>query len=184
MRIFDFDGVIGSAFGEALFNLPETPTDATFMSAAQKRFRLKAQGEKRICLRYMLIQRTLWDMSMGIEEGPLFTEAANGEPFIILTARSDLYAVKRMHRFLDFHGMEPSRTFHVGSTEKHTVVEMLMRALPDEQLTFWDDNQQHINGVNGLNNSRVTSIKVDNDMEAMYARASTFYNKQLLEYIT
>lgn len=183
MRIFDFDGVIGSAFEEALFTMPETPTDAIFMNAAQKRFRLKIEGESRLSSRYMLIQRAMWDMNHGIEEGPRYHDAVNGQPLIVLTARSDLYAVKRMHQFLDYHGIRPSRTFHVGSVPKHHTVTMMMKAMPETQFTFYDDNQSHVDGVNNLKNDRVSAFFVDNDMEAAYERASSFYNDQLLEYI-
>lgn len=181
IRLFDFDGVLGSAFEEALFTMPVDPSwDGYFMQKASRKFKLHALEESVESRRYMLLQRAMWERKDGIRPGPLLDEASTGE-FMILTARSDLYAIKRMHDFLDFHGLKPTRVFTLGSTPKELVVKMLLEEFPREDFTFWDDNPKHVAGVIALNNPRVTAIKVDNNMKELYGKVIQYYQKQIMK---
>lgn len=180
INLFDFDGVVGSAFEEALFTMPQHPDDARFIRGASAQYQFKAPGESRQSLRYMLLQRAMWDFGHNIRTGPLFDKIASSEPCMIITARCDLYAVKRMMKFIQFHNLKPTRVFHVGSCEKLITVDMLTQALPDSTFKFYDDNQKHVDGVISLREKRVEAFKVDNDMEDMYEKAIKYYRSEIL----
>jgi hypothetical protein len=180
IKLFDFDGVLGSPLEEALFQLPESDKDVAFIEKATELLGLRGEYERKHSLRYMCMQGIMHRMGDNISQGPMFGEATGN--YMILTARSDYYAIKRMFEFLDCYDLRPMRVFTLGNTPKAEVIRTLLGFYPEHRFDFWDDLQKHLDGANALGNDRVRTFKVDNDMQAMYEKALGYYQDQILGY--
>lgn len=182
LNIFDFDGVLGDPIEEALFTMPEHEADEAFMRKMSVRHNLDLRFESQKSARYICIQAALQDLGIGIKPGPKINHIPMSDPYHILTARCDRFAVQRMHEFLEFNvGNLPLRTFHVGSTRKAHVLEMMLNLNSEVSYVFWDDNINHIHYANALDNPRIITKYVDNNMDEAYKEAVTFYENTILE---
>ena len=183
VNIFDFDGVIGHPIEEALFTMPVHEHDKAFMEKMSRRHNLDLTYESHQSGRYICIQAAMQDLGIPIKRGPKADEVPVVGPYHILTARCDRFAVQRMHEFLDFEfGNLPLRTFHVGSTRKAHVLQMMLNLNDEVNYTFWDDNINHIHYANALDNPRMATKYVDNPMEVHYQDAVTLYETELLRH--
>ena len=182
VNIFDFDGVLADPLEEGLFNLPLGYKSQRLVEAVTRELGLDLRGESAKSAHYICMQAVLWQSCIPIETGPMFEKVYEG-PYHILTARSDRFAVTRLHEFLiDPLPQErhlPVKIMHVDHLPKGQVLEMLLDRHPENTYTFYDDREKHIQSARELKNPRLDIFHVDNDMAPVYERASTFYERIL-----
>lgn len=185
LDIFDFDGVLAEPFEEALFTMPETEHDDTFVKEVSgwAFIDLDLSLESKLSQRYICIQAVLRHiLRVDVEPGPMFKKAGMN-PFHIMTARCDRFAVPRVHDFVAKHGLNPIKVMHTDHLPKGIMLQTILDRHPDVRINFYDDTQRHIDSALSLNNPRLNVFKVDNDMQPYYDRAIKFYNSVILEEV-
>ena len=184
IKLFDFDGVLASPFEEALYQMPVSARDSEFIDKAAARYGLGAGHltESVSSFRYMCMQAVMDDLGHPIREGPLLDKAEG--PFMVITARSDFFALRRMFRFLEWYGKMPLYIFTLGKTPKFRVVERLLIQYPNASFEFYDDLLKHVEPVEALGSDRVTTFHVDNDMGPVYEKAQSYFNSQIVGHVS
>lgn len=182
VQLLDFDGVLGYALEEALFQMPMGPHDVEFIQKMAQRHSLQLVQESFFSARYICIQAALFDACIPIQQGPMCAKLIT-EPYYIITARTDRFAVSRVQEFIEDlpDAQKPIKCFHTDHLPKGQVIEMLLGRHPDTHYTFYDDNLRHVTSARLLRNDRLDVFHVDIDMEAEYTAASTFYKNTILE---
>lgn len=183
LNIYDFDGVIAEPFEEALFNMPITEHDESFIKEVSgwSFVDMDLSLESFVSKRYICIQAVLYQLRTPILQGPLFYKLEG--PYHIMTARSDRFAVRRVHEFIYSNGLTPIKVMHTDHLPKGEMLKTILERHPDIQINFYDDTQRHIDSALALNNSRLSVFKVDNNVEPFYDRAIKFYNSVILDEV-
>lgn len=180
MNLYDFDGVLADPLEEALFQMPTTEHDAEFIRAVSDQFNLDLSQESLTSQRYICIQATLWADNILVKKGEVSPQ--DGYPYYILTARSDIYATRRMHEFIDaFLWPEPVKVMNLDHLPKGVAIELLLQRHPDTHFRFFDDNPRHIQSAQLLRSDRLEIFHVDNQLASRYEEAQSFYRNTILE---
>jgi hypothetical protein len=176
INIFDFDGVLADPLEEGLFNLPITSDGERLIEKMSQRHKMDLSGESLKSAHYISMQAALWDSCVPIMSGPKIDET-KAAPYYILTARSDRFAVARMQEFIQAlpDPYRPIKIMHVDHLPKGQMLKMMLDRHPDNTYSFYDDRAKHIDSALALCSPRLDVFHVDNDMERVYERASTFY---------
>jgi hypothetical protein len=172
--------VIAYPFEEALFRMPETDHDNEFVRVTCERFGLDLGSESLRSARYVCIQAVMHKHGICVVPGPIFNQVEG--PFHIITARSDRFAVARMHSFIKDYDLKPNKILQTDCLPKGQVIQMLLERHPDTHFRFWDDTMKHILSAKLLRSDRLEVFHVDNDMEPVYDRAESYYRKTILEF--
>lgn len=181
INLFDFDGVIADPIEEGLFKMPQTPHDVEFMSKMCRRHDLDLSQETFESARYICMQAAMYDACIPTKPGPCFEMLAEGTYYII-TARSDRFAVRRMHDFLDECAPRlPIKTLHLDHQAKGAAIKVLLDRHPSTRYRFFDDREKHVTSARMLCNSRLDVFHVDNDIRGIYEEAESFYRTTILE---
>ena len=180
MNLYDFDGVLADPLEEALFQMPTTEHDAEFIRVVSRDLNLDLSQESLTSQRYICIQAIMWAHEMPILPGKVVPQ--DEHPFYILTARSDIYAVRRMHEFItESYWKEPIKTQHLDHLPKGIAIELLLQRHPDTHFRFFDDNPRHIQSAQLLRSDRLEIFHVDNQLASRYEEAQSFYRNAILE---
>lgn len=177
--IFDFDGVLASPFEEALFTMDATIHDPKLITRTEKEYGLNLSLESRQSARYISIQAALMELDVPIQPGISFPLAGRN-PYHILTARCDRFAVTRMHMFLMEKELNPIKTMHTDHLEKGKMLEVLLARHPDVTYNYFEDNPRHIESAMKLKSPRLNVYRVDNHMESYYLAAHKFYIEEII----
>jgi len=178
--VFDFDGVVAEPLEEALFTMPATIHDPEFIRVMCDWLGIDLRSESAASARYICLQGALKLMEFQINPGPLFWKVGVN-PFHIMTARCDRFAVARVHQFIGEKGLKPIKIMHTDHLPKGQMLKVMLERHPDTHFNFYDDNPRHIESAKILNNPRLSVFKVDNDMEPFYTLAHKLYHSQILE---
>ena len=180
MNLYDFDGVLADSLEEALFQMPATKHDSEFIETVSSDFDLDLSQESITSQRYICIQATLWSCGYPVRAGKIAPDPEH--PFYILTARSDIYATRRMHEFIDAHlWPEPVKVMNLDHLPKGIAIELLLQRHPDTHFRFYDDNPRHIQSAQLLRSDRLEIFHVDNQLASRYEEAQSFYRNTILE---
>lgn len=181
VSLYDFDGVIGAPFEEALFTMNAQDEDHQFIRAVSEQYGLDLSNESFASARYICLQAVMFNENIPIQPGPMFDQIEG--PFHILTARCDKFAVWRMHQFIDMHNLKPVKTMHLDHLAKGIMIRSIMDRHPDVRFRFYDDNLRHIRSARQLHDPRLEVFHVDNDMELLYVEAESFYRSRILKVV-
>lgn len=162
LNILDFDGVLASPMDDCLFRLPISNSDAEFINKCEDYFNLTLDGQDIRSARYMCIQAALMHLEVPIELGPIRLEEPTTAPYVVLTARSDYYAVSRMFRFLESLNQAPLFIFTVGTTSKSHIIQTLSEEYPQADLRFYDDRLENLSPAHALNIKNLRCFHIDN----------------------
>lgn len=180
MNLYDFDGVLGHPLEEALFQLPPTRHDSNFVDAVSQRFNMDLSQESSQSARYVCMQAIMWRYSIPIDPG--FIRPDYNHPYYILTARSDFYGIRRMHRFVENElAVYPVKVQHLDHLPKGQAIGLLLERHPDTFFRFYDDNPRHITSAKMLRSDRLEIFHVDNQLKSFYEEAESVYRNKILE---
>lgn len=180
MNLYDFDGVLAHPLEEALFQMPATEHDSEFIRKVCKHFKMDLSQESVTSQRYICIQAILWAADHPIKAGPVTPEAEH--PYYIMTARSDRFAVRRMHDYVQKKlSPQPIKTQHLDHLPKGQAIEVLLQRHPDTHFRFYDDNPRHVLSARMLRSDRLEVFHVDNGLDSLYTEAESFYRNTILE---
>lgn len=180
MNLYDFDGVLSHSLEEALFQMPVTRHDEEFIRKVSQLAVMDLSQESRQSARYICMQAILWYNRIPIRKGPITPDYRH--PYYILTARSDRFAVRRMHEFvMEYLRPEPIKTQHLDHLPKGQAIAVLLERHPDTMFTFYDDNIRHIESAASLKTDRLCVVHVDNSLPSLYTEADSFYRNTILE---
>lgn len=180
MNLYDFDGVLGHSLEEALFQMGPTLHDAEFVRRVSKLASMDLSQESPTSARYICIQAILWYNRIPIRQGVITPDYNN--PYYILTARSDRFAVRRMHDFVqEAYAVQPIKTHHLDHLPKGQAIEVLLDRHPETQFNFYDDNPRHVESAMALCHERLNVFQVDNGLPSLYEEAESFYRNTILE---
>ena len=179
INIFDFDGVLCDPLEDAVFRLPEMDSDKEFNELGREYFRIARLTSNPKRARHLILQEYLYHVGIGCQPGPAYSKLSRHDPFFVLTARSGPGAVARVSEFFETCGHLPEEMFFVGPCSKNHHIQILCDWFPDQQLTFYDDNQHHIDEAANLTCPNLTSVHVDNNIETLGPAALELYNDVL-----
>lgn len=179
IKLLDFDGVIASPTEEAMYQLPISQRDVSFVEAASKHFGFDYNYESLKSCRYMCMQATL--MAINYQICPRIPPESLSGPMMIITARSDYFALRRLFSFLEQNKIHPLFIFTVGKMQKKNIIASLLEQYINCTFEFHDDLQQHIDPTLNMSD-RLQSVKIDNDMDIAYLEAEKIYSEKILNY--
>ena len=150
LHVFDFDGVLSAPDEEAIYRHPVSKKEEQLIPKVRDALGLDCRGLDLRYQRHLLFQEIQWRRGAPIAPGPALELAAKlsrDSRLFILTARSGVAAVRRMHDFLDRRGLHPIETFHVGRVRKSLQIMLLRREAPQATIWYYEDNEKHLSAV-------------------------------------
>jgi hypothetical protein len=162
---FDFDGVLSSGLDDAVYRMPTESADEALISQVATRFGINCAGMDVRYQRHLVHQGALWALNEPIEPGPALESARVASrmaaPVFVISARSGWFAVERMRRFLEIHGILPLEVYNVGRVTKVKQIQLLSREFPDKKINFVEDSIAHLEHVAkaGLTNVKLTLVR-------------------------
>lgn len=162
---FDFDGVLATQCEEKVYRLPEE---------YMERRRLEEKAEfanvdpalypDTKYLRHLVFQGYAWGTTPEPhEEAVAFARLLDDtkDPYFIITARSGLWAVRRMLDFVAEQGIFPQETFCLGRSSKAALLAALRTDWPDRPFVFFEDTQKHIDACVALADPNLEIVRID-----------------------
>ncbi len=170
---FDFDGCIAMQCEEKLFRLPEGAGERRRLEVIAERVGIDASLYNTQYLRHLVFQAAT---QYAIERyGPVFNLIAEVDdaltPYFVMTARSGLYAIKRMLAFLETSYLKPQEVFCLGRASKADLLETLLEEWPDREIIYLDDSVHHTHAARALGNPRLHIVEVRHDADLTNAEA-------------
>lgn len=176
--VFDFDGVLIHQVEDVLARKPEMDGEREQLEDIAVRYGIVPELFETPYLRHLVYQ------SMYLyEPAPPhllldFIQKLD-DPYMILTARSGLYAIQRLIAYVEKHLLYPQEMFCVGRASKVAQLEFLLDCFSDYTVCYFEDSQKHVDAAHALGNDRlfVTHVKwpeaadsADSVIQAMYER--------------
>lgn len=164
---FDFDGVLATQCEEKVFRLPEEDMERRRLEEKAIFAGIDADlYPDTNYLRHLVFQGYAW----GTVPEP-HTEAvdfarsldASEDPYFIVTARSGLWALRRMLDFVGQEGIHPQEVFCLGRASKALLLAELRKDWPDRPFVFFEDSQHHIEACRELADPLLEIIKIEWD---------------------
>lgn len=162
---FDFDGVLATQDEEKVFRLSEVEME---------RRRLEEMAEfanvdhtlypNTGYLRHLVFQGYAWGTTPeDHREAVEFAERLelNGDPYFIITARSGLWAIRRMLDFVEEWTLHPQEVFCLGRSSKADLLAKLRLDWPERPFVFFEDTQKHIDACVALADPLLEVIRID-----------------------
>lgn len=147
VHVFDFDGVLASGLEEAVYRAPSLTAEEDLIAELRARFSIRCESMPHAYQRHLIYQHAKLLLAEQIEHGPALETArlaGRDAPLFILTARSGLAAIRRMHAFLDAHAILPTEVFHVGRVEKTAQLRLIAAEHGASTIKFYEDSEKHI----------------------------------------
>lgn len=162
---FDFDGVLATQCEEKVFRLPEQPMERRRLEEMAEFAGIDARlYDNTNYLRHLVHQGYAYGTTPEPHHEAVGFAIALGEvddPYFIITARSGLWAVRRMIAAIDQWGIQPQETFCLGRSSKATLLDSLRTSWPDRTFVFFEDSQHHIDACVALADPLLEIIRID-----------------------
>lgn len=162
---FDFDGVLATQCEEKVFRLPEENMERRRLEekAAFANVESGLYPDTRY-LRHLVFQGYAWGTTPEPHHeavGFALALAANEDPYFIVTARSGLWAVRRMLDFVEQQSLHPQEVFCLGRASKALLLAELRKDWPDRTFVFFEDSEHHIDACRALADPWLEIIKIE-----------------------
>lgn len=162
---FDFDGVLATQCEEKVFRLPEEPMERRRLEEKA----IWANVDPSLYpdtgyLRHLIYQGFAWGTTPDPHmEAVTFARKlrALGHPYFIITARSGLWAVRRLLDFVEEEGLHPQEVFCLGRSSKAILLAQLRKDWPDRTFVFFEDSEHHIQACRELADPLLEIIKIE-----------------------
>lgn len=162
--IFDFDGVLIEQCEEKIFRLPERQGEREQLEVLADRVFIDHRLYNTNYLRHLVYQ-AMTEGRPCVPYKPVLSLAneleAAARPYFIMTARSGLYALQRMHRFIETQVLFPQEVFCLGRASKAALIADLLDEWDGRHIVFLDDSMYHIEAAARLECDDLTVVKVE-----------------------
>lgn len=164
---FDFDGVLATQCEEKVFRLPEEDMERRRLEekAVFANVHSDLYPSTRY-LRHLVFQGYAWGtVPEAHDEATSFarTLTENGDPYFIVTARSGLWAVRRLLDFAEQQMIFPQEVFCLGRASKALLLAELRKDWPDRPFVFFEDSEHHIEACRALADPLLEIVKIEWD---------------------
>lgn len=174
IHIYDFDGVLADPTEDAIYRLPVTSEEQSFLDRTSEFYDFRRDHDDAYT-RHVAVQYCLADLRLPIEAGPCLASAqVSQDPMFILTARSAPPAVDRVNNFLRQFKLNPQETFFVGRAGKIAQLSYVCQNTSDV-VRFYDDSPAHIEAAKALGLSNLESFLVKPFID--FNRVETLYQE-------
>ena len=162
---FDFDGVLVTQCEEKVFQLPEEHMERRRLEekAAFADVESGLYPDTRY-LRHLVFQGYAWGTTPEPHHEAIrfaYKLRDNEDPYFIVTARSGLWAVRRMLDFVDCQALYPQEVFCLGRASKALLLAELRKDWPDRMFVFFEDSQHHIDACVALGDPLLKIVKIE-----------------------
>jgi hypothetical protein len=161
--VFDFDGVLIDQIEDVLARKPEGEGERVALERIAKRHSIHPELFETPYLRHLVYQSIALNEPAPPHILLRFIQRLDdtGDPYMILTARSGLYAIQRLTAYIETHRLYPQEMFCVGRAAKTTQLEFLLDRFPQHTICYFEDSQKHVDAAEALGNDRliVTHVK-------------------------
>jgi hypothetical protein len=164
---FDFDGVLATQCEEKVFRLPEEDMERRRLEEKAPFAGVDSSLYPNIgYLRHLVFQGYAWGtVPEPHDEATSFARSLteNGDPYFIVTARSGLWAVRRLLDFAEQQFIFPQEVFCLGRASKALLLAELRKDWPDRPFVFFEDSQHHIDACRALADPLLEIVKIEWD---------------------
>jgi hypothetical protein len=172
---FDFDGVLATQCEEKIFRMDERPMERRRLEEKAVFANVDpALYPSTNYLRHMVFQSyAVGSIPDPHQEAVSFARSLSGlgDPYFIVTARSGLWAVRRMLDFVEKEGITPQEVFCLGRASKALLLAELRKDWPDRQFVFFEDSDHHIEACRALVDPLLEIVKIEWPVCAQNAEA-------------
>lgn len=151
LLVFDFDGVLSASEENRIYKLPEEPGESEELSKMAKAWGMNLDGYDVQYQRHLLFQAAASQLGLRIEPGLACSLARNAslkrQKVFVLSARSGIFAISRMHQFLEVNGIRPIEVFHVGRVTKEKQLALLLEKFLNQDVLYLEDEARHLDSV-------------------------------------
>jgi len=162
---FDFDGVLATQCEEKIFRMDERPMERRRLEEKAPFASVDAAlYPSTNYLRHMVYQGYAWgSVPDAHEEATSFARSLSdsGDPYFIVTARSGLWAVRRLLDFTQQQLIYPQEVFCLGRASKALLLAELRKDWPDRQFVFFEDSDHHIEACRALADPLLEIVKIE-----------------------